>query len=595
MPNELALPNLKKIKIEAAVRRILADGGEGLKDGEIQSLAESYMNSSLHDTGVYGVSTALTSFTQNKVVRDYQYEIDALTTYTTEISKAVKGLSSDLFSMITNAYYKAKEIEDGVVEEEYRAEEAIAFVKHCSFVKGEDSNNGNDNTFWNIDPKTQNPFPSSNSLVVTPGAGLTLPERNRAQIVPQTFFLDRQNTDFGDSGVPLVETDINSLKNPSSIFRFIVLQDVLSGYIPARPRASTLCIGSDFGGFRLINQMSILLAGQSQLVLKKIEAEVSTTSGYSNVSFVEVRTAGTIHCYIEPIRARSIKIYLEASAPIDQGNIVQRDETVAYINDQLRGMGFTHFLDSVEIRRNTRAYDLSIKEVKFFHVEYQTGGIYKGSPRRFKNLKSVKVERTVKEIDLSSSIYENSSNFVEYPETDVYLGVKTFFEGRLVRTGLYPMPDSGLHKEALIARDGVADFSFIPYLANPLVPSLEVYENEVLLTYGVDYELGANGANWSSSLTTRDYIFAALQGHMKASIRFLNFKSDAFYRATYKPIMSYLNIDKSVVCNYEKLLFATAPSLEHEVTPVFIMRKASSSSLITPILETYTMKVQGNR
>lgn len=313
----------------------------------------------------------------NKLVeylREAKLRVNVLGQQSSILDNEIRSASVDFWSTLDDVQNELKALDSDIQEEEIKAEDKFQQVHYNAFNRPIDT--AARDIRQQVDPKTGLPFLLDQGLHLLPGAGLTLPVTSEERVFIRDIILLDEETDVGDTPVPLIKTDPRNLLDPDLAFRYVICRKVYDATGRLYNFTESTCrLLVQLGHIQLINHINIRPASHSPLLVKAIE--YLNDSGEKITLDLDVLSLdGNLDILLEPIRTNNLYITLVQYAPVEQTEIITGDIRRTEINKALIGAGWEQTLDNSSETLKVKVYDFSLESLTIRLRTYKQAGFF---------------------------------------------------------------------------------------------------------------------------------------------------------------------------------------------------------------------------
>lgn len=402
-------------------------------------------------------------------IRDAKMHISSVASTGQGIEEEIGLHSRKNFALLDDLQREARALDAYVTEEEVKINGRYSQVHYNSFLRANDGGLPYDNQDWLVDFKTGLPFQAENVADLIPGTGMTLPLRQQIEIPIINVVLVGEETDVGDTVVPIVSNEPKNLLRDDRVFRHVVIRtdhDSTSRKYNHTPSYCTLLL--EFAGVQLVNMLNVRPLGHSTVY---IDSLTYLNEAGEEVELTEVELANEVELTVlfEPVRTKYMKVRFRQYAPVTRTSFNTTDLRVRELNRLLRGAGWGQLLDEKGTDIQGRVYDFSLESVSCALRQYENLGVFRSQPVKVASPIGCSFEDKVETIQVNNAERAYGATFF-LNEGEVilerYLGVDlTTPEGGKALYDLVPIPDARhAQREFLPLFSGEAQVKLFPDL-----------------------------------------------------------------------------------------------------------------------------------
>lgn len=316
-----------------------------------------------------------TPIASNKIVeylREAKLRINIAGSQTTMLTQEVNTAASDFWSTLDDVQAELKNLDSDIQEEEIKAEDKFQVVHFNAFNRPIDL--GGHQT--EQDPKTGLPFLKDQHLEVVPGAGLTLPLVQREGIFIKEIALIDEESDVGDTALPIIKTDPNNLTDPNLAFRYVIARKAFDETGRLYNHTDSTCkLQIEFGHVQMINHISLRPASHSPLFVKQVQY-LNESGELVDLEVEVLALDASLDIMLQPIRTSNLFITLIQYSPVEITEIFTGDIRKEAINSFLAGANWSVQLDSKGETLKARIYDFSLESLSVELFTYRQSGFF---------------------------------------------------------------------------------------------------------------------------------------------------------------------------------------------------------------------------
>lgn len=308
-------------------------------------------------------------------VREAKLRINLVGSQTQILGDEISSASSDFWGTLDDMQNELKALDSDIQEEEIKAEDKFQQVHFNAFNRPVDMLYRR-NKVQQIDPKTGLPFLLDQLLHVIPGAGLTLPRVQEEKIFIKDIVLVDEETDVGDTPVPLIKTDPKNLLDPDLSFRYVIARKAFDRTGRLYNYTESTCkLLIQLGHIQLINHINLRPVSHSPLLVKSVEY-MNEANERVQVDMDTVSLDGNLDLLLEPVRTNNLLVTLVQYAPVEQTDIFTGDIRKEEINAALEGAAWSVTLNSTGENLKARIYDFSLESLSVRLLTYKQSGYF---------------------------------------------------------------------------------------------------------------------------------------------------------------------------------------------------------------------------
>jgi hypothetical protein len=421
------------------------------------------------------------------------------------ISNAIDSISKRNKSYFKVLNRDLKKLKDQIAETEIKLNSKYNKVKVNSYFQEKDQLEKYDL----IDLKTDKSLLSNQRLEFKDDV-LRLPTYINNEVKVQKAEIVWEESFFGDSLKPLrISKDASYLYREEKVFNWVVGKRVFSqtGQV-VKERPVNLSFVLHFCGEQKLNQIFIEFASELDVYLKdgKISYwSLGSWEDYSDLNIINESNRMQLY-FSDELTTKKIKIslsqkkYFEFAEP---GELSKMEEEV----QKLINSSGLNYSEIVKDKEPLKIYDLSLLDVIPKYTKYKNFGYYReanplavNKPLSF----TTEVEYSVEDLNV---FLEKSAHIVLFGEED-YQAVKkkrVDFQRTPRYNNIISIPNSAyINEELLVFKNKEAKCLFFPDIRKgekPLANRIKVYEDDVALELGVDYQISIDGLSTNVDIT----------------------------------------------------------------------------------------------
>lgn len=307
------------------------------------------------------------------------------------------------------------------------------------------------------DPKTNKPFSVLSKCHVEEFLGLTLPLKNRWKLPMKNVKVNYDYTDVGDSRLPLLSNDVLNLARDCP-FKWHVIRRAkrVDGLLYSFDDTQ-LAIDVDFGSYCVFNLIDIETACPEGLILSQL-----VYKNHSNEKIVldlDIDVTLKEKVFLDMIGTSMVTIVFKSNNRSNYGTFSLNSYSDQLLNDVMFekfGVGLN--LDDEEIPGYV--YDMSIKALTFYFVDFEGTGYWIGEERNTPKLIGADLSL------ISTNLAIDGENYPYYslewtPETSSFLEAYLLVKHKK-GVDLVPIPHTEEISEKLIFTDLESKITFMP-------------------------------------------------------------------------------------------------------------------------------------
>ena len=456
---------------EAATRRAVDEKHTQFSQAEVDRRTDTILQVRSFDPTFPPVQPGMVMSARSWLdfVRDEKMRVSALASTGQGLEEEIRLNSRKNFALLDDLQREAQALDAYVTEEEVKINGRYSEVHYNSFVRPRDSNLSYDNQDWIVDYKTGLPFLADNIADVIPGTGATLPVRHQSDIPIVNAVLVGEETDVGDTVVPIVSSSPKNLLRDDRVFRHVIIRtdhDNTSRKYGFTPSYCTVLL--EFASVQLVNMLNVRPLGHSTVYVQSI-TYLNEAGEEIELTEVELPNEVELTVLFEPVRTRYLKVKFRQYAPVTRTHHNTEDLRVRELNRLLRGAGWSQLLNETGEEIQGRVYDFSLESLSVHLRQYENLGVFRSQAVSVDRPVGVSYNDTVETIQISNDNKTYGTTFF-LNEGEVllerYLGVdfKTAEGGRALRD-LIPIPDARrAQREFLPFFSGEAQVKLFPDL-----------------------------------------------------------------------------------------------------------------------------------
>ncbi len=375
------ISNLEAIK-KATQARIRTDPLREYDDREVSRRVNKYLGAANQQTfpGT-APGSLISSTTWREFFRDAKYFINLMGLQSTSLDSEVRNLSDYSFALLSDIQHEAESINVSLIEEEIKIKRNYSTVHHNTFTRERDMGLGEEDPQYLIDPKTA--IPMLKDYVINPvvRVGATLPIREVVNVPIVDVLLVGEETDFGDSGKPILTSDPRSVMRPEKVFRHVIMKtehDSTGRLYNYQNSFVTFLL--ELPTVQLVNTLTLQPLGNGALHVDSVKYIDEAGDEISLIT--QTFSADTdVVLLIQPIRTKYLKVKVQGFTPITKTRYTNADDKTRQVNQILKGLRFETFLpgDSSSTQ-DGRILDFSIKGISVGLNVYHPVGIFRSKP-----------------------------------------------------------------------------------------------------------------------------------------------------------------------------------------------------------------------
>lgn len=431
----------------AARKRVLDEGINDLTEEQIQLRINQYLRVQNRKTvPELRSGEVLISHPFREFLRDSRFFVHMNNGQLTQLDREIRNASSQGFGILADIQQEADALNSQISEEEIKLLGNYDRVYFNAFVRQLDMGLDFDDKEWLIDYKTDHAFLVDNIADIIPGAGVTLPVREVVSVPIVDAVLIGEETDVGDSRLPIVQNSPRNVFLPDRVWRYVIIRrehDKTSRKFAHT--ASHAALQLQLPNLQLINFINIKPVSQRGLIVEEL-AFVNEAGETVPLETFSVNIETNQILLFEPVRTRYLKLKLRAFAPVTKTEYSVVDWSTKEINDIIRGVGWTQLLPEADSLIQGRVFDFSIEHVSVGLRVYEPLGVYRSRPVKVESPIGVAISERSATIDVSSDQRTYGVDF-SLPDgvvlNEYYLGTRLRRPGgRTAINDMVPIPDS---------------------------------------------------------------------------------------------------------------------------------------------------------
>jgi len=434
--------------LQRAARRRVRDSGSGpVSEERLDKLVTHYLQFQEKLTfPSMGNAEVLSSQNFREFLRDAKFFAGLNSSELVELETSIRNSSKSGFGLLADIQQEINAMNSQISEEEIKLLGNYDSVHFNAFARQRDTGLSFTQKDWLFDYKTNASFMVNHMANIVPGAGITLPVRDRVKVPIVGAVLVGEETDVGDSLKPVVANDPRNVFLVDKVFRYVIMRhehDATSRKYNHTPSYCTIQL--ELPNLQEINYINIKPISQRGLTIKELSfVNESGESVPLEVLEVDIETTQTL--LFEPVKTRYLKLKLEAHAPVTKTEYNAVDWSKKELNDILRGAGWSVLLEEKNQVLQGRVYDFSIENISVGLTIYEPLGIYRSAPIKVNSPVGVSISQRSETIKVISDQRSYGVDFT-LPEgvvlNEYYLGIDLkSTTGHTAFRDLVPVPDS---------------------------------------------------------------------------------------------------------------------------------------------------------
>ena len=401
-------------------------------------------------------------------VREAKLRVNLTGSQSQILANEIASASSDFWSSLDDVQNELKALDSDIQEEEIKAEDKFQQVHFNAFNRPIDTFYRQTRT-QQVDPKTGLPFLSDQLLHILPGVGLTLPRVQEERIFIKDIIILDEETDVGDTPVPLIRTDPKNLIDPDLSFRYVIARKAFDDTGRLYNYTESTCkLLVQLGHIQLINHINLRPASHSPLFVKAVEY-MNEAGERVQVELDSLSLDGNLDLLLEPIRTNNLLITLVQYAPVEQTEIFTGDLRKEQINAALEGASWSVTLDSPGEFLKARIYDFSLESLNVKLLSYKQSGYFLSQKISVEKPLSFSIAVDTETIKISSEQRAYGSEYFLPEDTVLYeTYIKVILDNQIKQKQILatiPIPSTKkVQSELLPIIGGIAPTCFVPDL-----------------------------------------------------------------------------------------------------------------------------------
>lgn len=513
-----------------------------------------------------------------EVLRDLRMTVALYRQTLRSYRRSLLSLRAETNAALLDIQREVSSLSSLVLAEEFRHFEDYEIVHVNNFSKREDML-ASDPTF-KVDPKTNITFPARQFIGESFRDGITLPERYRVEILPNSSYVVRESSSAGDSHRAIVETPAKYAILPDKHFRYVIIKrDYDETGRLYSDTGVNLKLSFEFGTPQLINLLELRPLGQRAFTVEQIAGV--NDRGEEIIRVPQATRAGEdMNLHFAPMRVKRVTLTLRQDAPVARGAFQIENPGVTVLNEYFSSLGFTNQIPNPTEEVQGRVYDFSLKQIHFYNIAYDSLGFFESSPLEVVDAVGLGMHLDAWKAGVTNEYGDTVADLPILAEPYVAFGSEVI-----------PVPSGQTREsEALALVGDEARLRFFPDLQNL---SFEVFKGTTSLVLGTDYLVSLDGGNtWISSFPTGP---AARKLEAKARafsclVKLVDARYADKYWVRYKLLPNQLLAPGSGTrLSHGKLVMREPVS--GSVRGIIVLRSENHEGYTTPVVRHYVLKV----